>query len=78
MHQCLRLNRAVRPEGGPLIAELFHRFAALALRAACPSASSDASRVANVRKTQGKSVGSPTLSRYSGTINSSANRKARA
>jgi hypothetical protein len=47
-----RLNRAVRPEGGQLIIELFHRFATTIVRAACPSASSDPSRVAKAAKIQ--------------------------
>jgi hypothetical protein len=47
-----RLNRAVRPEGGQLITELFHRLAALALRTACPSAISAPSRVAKAAKIQ--------------------------
>jgi hypothetical protein len=47
-----RLNRAVRPEGGQLTIELFHRFSAIALRAACPSASRDSSRDAKAAKVQ--------------------------
>jgi hypothetical protein len=47
-----RLDRAVRPEGGRLITELLHRLEATTVRAACPSASSDPSRVAKAAKSQ--------------------------
>jgi hypothetical protein len=46
------LNRAVRPEGGQLIIELFHHSATITVRAACPSAGSDPSRAAKAAKIQ--------------------------
>jgi hypothetical protein len=73
-----RLNRAVRPEGGLLITKLFHGFAAITLRAACPAASSDPSRAAYAVKKPMKICWFAYAVAYSGSNNSSVNGRGRA